>query len=97
MTIVNSFQSLTIFIKSSILDVAEVLDTTAITDIFAYQDWISTHCKAMFHLYPPWIEKLNIDLKWVNQSEARVLLIKKPINLNGKEDDWLLCDRNTSI
>ena len=82
MIIVNGFQSLTIVIKGSILDVAEVLDPTATTDIFSYQDWISTHFKAMFHFYPPWVEKLNIDLKWVIQSESSVLLIKKAINMN---------------
>ena len=50
-TIFDSFHSLTIVTKISILDVAGVFDPTVITNIFASQCWILINWKPFFPLY----------------------------------------------
>ena len=50
-TIFDSFHSLKIFTKVSILDVANVLHPTFITDIFALQSWILISLRPISPLY----------------------------------------------
>ena len=50
----DSFHSLTIFKKISILDVLGVVDPTLITDIFVWQRWILIVLKPIFPLYRNW-------------------------------------------
>ena len=50
MTIFDSFHSLTIVTKISILYDAGVLDPTLITDIFSSQSWILIGLKPIFRL-----------------------------------------------
>ena len=77
LTTFDSFSSLTIARKISILDDAGVLDPTLIKDTFASQDWSLTHLFKNIMVF--WcfhgIEKESIGNKWVNQFEASFLFI----------------------
>ena len=53
-TIFESFHSLTIAKKISILDVKAVLDPTLITDIFASQSLLLINLKPILPLYKNW-------------------------------------------
>ena len=55
----DSFHSLTIVKKISILDVLGVVDPTLITDIFVLQSWILIVLKAIFLLYRNWAISFN--------------------------------------
>ena len=50
-TIFDSFYSLTIVTKSSIFNVAGILDMTVITDIFALQCWMLINLEPIFPSY----------------------------------------------
>ena len=50
-TVFNSFYFLIIATKNSILDVAGLLDTTLITDIFALHSWILINLKPILASY----------------------------------------------
>ena len=50
-TIFDSFHSLIIVTKISILDVAGILNPNLITDIFASRSWILMDLKSIFLLY----------------------------------------------
>ena len=63
-TIVNSFQVLTIVTKSSILDTAGVLHLTLIIDIFAFQYWILITLKPIFPSYG--YQSINLNGKEFN-------------------------------
>ena len=51
MTIFDNFHYLTIFTKTSILGVADVLNPTLITDIFASQSWTLISLNSIFPLF----------------------------------------------
>ena len=51
MTIFDTFHYLTIFTKTSILGVADVLNPTLITDIFASRSWTLISLKSIFPLF----------------------------------------------
>ena len=96
-TTFDSFHSLTIARKISILDVADFLDPILIKDIFASQDWILTYLFKNLTVF--WcfqsIERESIGNEWVNQFEDNFLFIQKLVNQsNDKEDGWLQWDGN---
>ena len=51
MTIFDNFHYLTILTKTSILGVADVLNPTLITDIFASQSWTLISLNSIFPLF----------------------------------------------
>ena len=74
-TTFESFCSLTIARKISILDDAGATDATLMKDIFASQDWILNHLFKNLTVF--WcfhgIEKESTGNEWVDQFEANFL------------------------
>ena len=70
LTTFDSFPSLKIARKISILDDAGVLDPTLIKDTFALQDWSLTHLFKNITVFCfHGMEKESIGNEWVNQFE----------------------------